>query len=319
MEKIKNLKKLLKREYIDGYIIPKNDEFFGEYVSKNNDRLNYITNFSGSYGFALILKGKNYLFVDGRYTLQANNQSGNNFKIILIPHKMPNDILKRKKLTIGYDPKLFTKKTLSIFFSKSKCKLKPLNHNLIDEIWHRKFKKNNNKFFALPDYSVGEQYKSKIKKIAFFINKRKADFFLVTASENNAWLLNIRGCDSKYTPIPHSYILIDKNKRLIFFCDLKKISISLKKKFKEVYFKDIKSLDKVLSQINKKKFIIDRNTCSLFFENIILKNNKILKCEDPIYSLKAIKNKKEIKNIKAAHIYDGAALTRYLFWLKKIF
>ena len=82
MEKIKNLKKLLKREYIDGYIIPKNDEFFGEYVSKNNDRLNYITNFSGSYGFALILKGKNYLFVDGRYTLQANNQSGNNFKII---------------------------------------------------------------------------------------------------------------------------------------------------------------------------------------------------------------------------------------------
>ena len=76
MEKIKKLKKIFKKEKIDGYIIPKNDEFFGEYIPDHNDRLNFITNFSGSFGFALILKNKNYLFVDGRYTHQANNQSG---------------------------------------------------------------------------------------------------------------------------------------------------------------------------------------------------------------------------------------------------
>ena len=80
MEKIKSLKKIFRREKIEGYIIPKNDEFFSEYIQDHNDRLNYITNFSGSYGFALILKEKNYLFVDGRYTLQANNQSGKSFK-----------------------------------------------------------------------------------------------------------------------------------------------------------------------------------------------------------------------------------------------
>ena len=118
MEKIIKLKKILKREKIDAYIVPKNDEFFGEYVPDHNDRLNFISNFNGSYGFALILKSINYLFVDGRYTLQANNQSGKFFKIITIPNKMPYDILKRKKLSIGFDPRLFTKKTLSIFFWK---------------------------------------------------------------------------------------------------------------------------------------------------------------------------------------------------------
>ena len=86
----------LKRENIDGYIIPKNDEFFGEYVPNYNDRLNYISNFSGSFGFAIILKNKNYLFVDGRYTIQGNYQSGKFFNIVTIPRKMPKDILKIK-------------------------------------------------------------------------------------------------------------------------------------------------------------------------------------------------------------------------------
>ena len=141
MEKIEKLKKIFKRERIDGYIIPKNDEFFGEYVPDHNDRLNFISGFSGSYGFALILKDKNYLFVDGRYTLQASNQSKKNFEVVTIPEKMPSDILRRKKLLIGFDPNLFTKKSLSIFFGKSECKFKPLLKNLIDEIWKRKIKK----------------------------------------------------------------------------------------------------------------------------------------------------------------------------------
>ena len=97
MEKIEALKKIFKREKIDGYIIPKNDEFFSEYTPDHNDRLNFISNFSGSYGFALILKNKNYLFVDGRYTLQANNQSKKSFKIVTFPTKMPEDILRGKK------------------------------------------------------------------------------------------------------------------------------------------------------------------------------------------------------------------------------
>tara|TARA_E500000178_G_scaffold146796_1_gene146407 strand:- start:574 stop:963 length:390 start_codon:yes stop_codon:yes gene_type:complete len=115
MEKIEKLKKIFKKEKLDGYIIPKNDEFFGEYIPDHNDRLNFITNFSGSYGFALILKNQNYLFVDGRYTLQANNQSGKSFKIITIPNKMPSDIFRGKKILIGFDL-IYLLKKLCLFF-----------------------------------------------------------------------------------------------------------------------------------------------------------------------------------------------------------
>ena len=96
MEKINKLKKIFKREEIDGYIIPKNDSFFGEYIPEKNDRLKYISSFSGSNGFALILNNNNYLFVDGRYTLQANKQCDSFFKIKTIPNDLPRDVLKKK-------------------------------------------------------------------------------------------------------------------------------------------------------------------------------------------------------------------------------
>ena len=319
MEKIDKLKKIFLREKIDGYIVPKNDEFFGEYIPDYKDRLKFISNFSGSFGFALILKKRNYLFVDGRYTSQANKQSGKIYKIITIPNKMPHNILKDGKLLIGYDPKLFTKKFLSLFFNRSSCKFKSLDNNLIDEIWKRKINISKKKFFKLPSNSCSETYNSKVKKIIYYLKRKKAEFLFITASENNAWLMNIRGRDTEYSPIPHSYILIDKNKKIYFFCNLNKVSFSLKRFFNEVKFLDINSVSKILEGIKKKKFIIDKNSCSNYFENLILKNNKILNYEDPIYSLKAIKGKREIENIKKAHIFDGVALTKYLFWLKKNF
>ena len=319
MEKINKLKKIFEREKIDGYIIPKNDEFFGEYTPDYNDRLNFISGFTGSYGFALVLKNKNYLFVDGRYTLQANNQCGKFFKIITIPNKMPSDILKEKKLSIGFDPNLFTQKSLFVFFGKNKIKLKPIFQNLIDKIWKRKIVKNKSKFYLLPSEAVDERYQLKINKVAKYLKKKRSDFLFVTASENNAWLLNIRGRDTKYAPIPHSYVLIEKNRNIRFFCDLKKVSSTLKRSFKQIKFLDVKDCAKTLSKIENKKLIIDSNSCSFFLKSLIDKKNKILNLQDPIYLFKAIKGKKEIENIKKAHIYDGVALTKYLFWLKKNF
>ncbi len=316
MEKIRKLKKTFNIEKVDGYIIPKNDEFFGESVPFYNDRLNYISNFSGSYGFSLILKKKNYLFVDGRYTLQATKQSGSFFKIVTFPNLLPKDILKKKKYLIGYDPALFTRKTLNIFLNKN-TSLKPIKDNLVDKIWKRNSKIKSKKFYCLPEKSAGENFKSKVKKVVRKIKNTGADYQFISSSENNAWLFNIRGEDSEYSPIPHCYTLIDKNQNIKFFCDLKKISSSFKRSFKNVEFYEIKLIDKILFKIKKKKFIIDENSCSIHFEQIIIKNNKILSFNDPIYNFKAVKTKKEIRNIKLAHVYDGAALTKYLFWIKK--
>ena len=85
-------KKLFSKFKIDGYIVPKNDEYFNEYIHKSKDRLKFVSDFTGSAGFAIIFKNQNYLFVDGRYTIQAKRQSGKNFKIITIPNKFPKDV-----------------------------------------------------------------------------------------------------------------------------------------------------------------------------------------------------------------------------------
>ena len=112
---IKYIKQFINNNNLDGYIIPKNDYYFTEYSKINN--LSKVTNFTGSAGFSLILKKQNYLFVDGRYTLQARKQSGKNFKILEIPYIWPKDLSNLKNYKIGFDPKLFTENTLHKYFN----------------------------------------------------------------------------------------------------------------------------------------------------------------------------------------------------------
>ena len=128
----------MKINKLDGYIIPKNDSFFTEQVKY--DRLKLISGFSGSAGIAVILKKKNYLFVDNRYLIQANNESGNNFRIINIHEKLPKNYF--KNIILGFDPKLFTYYQLEYLFGK-KIDLKPVRNNLIDQIFKKKKEKTN--------------------------------------------------------------------------------------------------------------------------------------------------------------------------------
>ena len=319
MTKLKELKKLFNKYNIDGYFIPKNDEFFNEYIPENKDKLKFISNFSGSYGFALILKDKNYLFVDGRYTLQAKIQSGKEFNIITIPKNLPTDILKNKKILIGFDPKLHTEIMLNRFFKKCKCKLIPINENLISKIWKKKYILDLNKFYKLSDKASGETSKNKCKTLIKLLNKNRLNLQFITASENVAWVLNLRGKDSEFTPIPNSYLIITDKSKIYFFCDLKKVDKNLKKKIKNITILNIKYINQFLSKIKNKKIQIDISSCSIFFKNIIKKNNIIFEQQDPVYRFKSIKNKTEIKNTIKSHIYDGAALTKFLFWVKNNF
>jgi len=318
MIKLNKLKRLFKKYKIDGYIIPKNDEFFGEYIPESKDRLKYISNFSGSYGFALILKKKNYLFVDGRYSLQAQIQSGRDFNIATIPKKLPKNVLKNKKISIGFDPKLHTELMISRFFRNTSCDLVPINKNLIFEIWKKRKINKLNKFYKLNNRDSGQSSEAKIKKVKKLLNKNKINFQFVTSSENVAWLLNIRGSDSEFTPIPNSYLVISSNK-VYFFCNLKKIDINLKKNLSNMELLDINYVENFLLKIKNCKIQLDNTSCSVFFRSIIKQNNIIVEKQDPIYLLKSIKNKIEIKNTIKTHIYDGAALTKFLFWVKNNF
>ena len=316
MRNLRRLKKFFKVYKLDGYIVPKNDEFFNEYVPENKDNLKFISNFSGSYGFALILKKINYLFVDGRYTQQAKIQSGKKYNIFTIPNKFPSDVLKNKKLTIGFDPRLHTELTLSHLFKNTNCKLIPIYKNLINKIRLKKIDKKPGKFYKLKDKYSGQSPNIKIKKLSKIFSKNKVDFQFISASENVAWLINLRGSDSKFSPVPNSYLIINNKLKLNLFCDLNKVNKKLKNDLnKNIKIMDIKNIEKFILNIKNKNFQIDSSSCSMFFKNIIKKNNRIVEKPDPIYYFKAVKNKVEIKNTIKTHVYDGVALTKFLLWL----
>ena len=310
--KIKVLRGKFKDHKIDGYIVPKNDQFFSEYAK--NDRLKNISNFSGSAGIAVILKKINYLFVDGRYTIQAHNESHQNFKIIEIHKNLPHTIIKNYKL--GYDPNLFTLKNLKSYFSNNN--LVSINQNLIDQIF--KFKEKKTKpFYSLEKKIVGETHQSKISKIANFLKLTKADYLFVSAPENVAWLLNIRGYDNPNSPIPNARLIINKNKKLFLITKKENAKkIIREKKIKKNQILEHKELPKFINELEEKSFIIDNKTCSVFYENIIKSKFNILLNVDPIYKLKSIKNVYEINHMIQAHKKDGLALTKFIHWIKCI-
>ena len=319
MDKINQLRNILNKQNCDAYIIPKNDEYFGEYVPKNKDRLKFISGFTGSTGLALILKNKSYLFVDGRYTLQAKKEIYKDFKICEIPKIKPYYILKNlnKEITLGFDPKLFTSNTLKNIISNSLIKIKPINNNLIDTIWKNKTKVNNNKFYILEKKYHGESFVNKISKVSKFLKFKDIHYLLTTAVENISWLLNIRGSDASSSPLTNGKILFNKNSKIIFFTNIKKITPQIKKAFKKkVIFIKEELFVNYLRKIKNSKILIDKKTCSFYYEKNIHSSNKLIDIEDPIYLLKAIKNKTEISNAKIAHLFDGIALTKFIFWLK---
>jgi len=310
---IKELRSKFKKYEIDGYVIPKNDDYFTEYSKLN--RLEVISNFSGSAGLAIILKNKNYLFTDGRYTIQSKIESGKNFKIYGF-EKLINCSL-FKNLTLGIDPKLFTNTQIKNYFLKYN-KIKYVEKNLIDEIKKQK-QHASIPFFSLDKNIVGESIYSKLNKITKYLKKNKCDYIFISAPENVAWTLNIRGGDGPNSPIPNSRLIVSKSKKILLISNLKKCKQLLKNKIiNKDEFLDIKTLPSKIQHLKGKNFIIDDKSCSIFYENLIKSKFKIIKREDPIYLLKAIKNKTEIKNMINAHILDGVALTKFLFWIKKI-
>ncbi len=308
---INKIKELIKSKDLDGYIVPKNDKYFTEYSKINY--LEQVSNFSGSAGFAVILKKKNYLFVDGRYTIQAKNESGNKFKIFEIPFKWPKDIF--ADLNIGFDPMLFTHSGLYRYF-KNSCNLVPINKNLFNN--KSKLIKSR-PFYSINNKVSGESSLVKIKKTIKFLKKKKLNYFYVSSGENICWLLNIRGHDLPNSPVANCKLILTENKKIYLFSPSYKV-LNLKSKLKnlKISFHEEKDFFKVLALLKFGNFCIDHQTCSIFDEELIKSKFKINNKIDPIYYFKSIKNKTEINNMKKAHINDGAALTKFLYWAKNM-
>jgi Xaa-Pro aminopeptidase len=317
-KRILKLKKLINNHNLDGYIIPKNDAYFSEFASP--DRLKTISNFSGSAGFAIILKKENFLFVDGRYTLQAQIQSGKYFKVIEIPKFSIKNTLKKykKKLLLGFDPQLFTSSSINRNFSNI-FNLQPIEENLIDKIYKEKNKHFVNLFYSLNNKITGESFDSKVNRLIKKMKSNNIENIFISSPENVAWLLNLRGKDNPNSPIPNCKIILTNMKKIFFFSCPKKISqIKKNKQYKHLVFSDYKNFSRIIHQLKGKNFCIDNLSCSISNESIIKKLFNIKLKVDPCYMMKSIKNKFEIKHTIDAHFKDGLALTKFIFWIKNV-
>ena len=311
-ERINRLRKTFNKLKIDGYVVPKNDEFFSEYSKKN--KLKIISNFSGSAGFAIILKKKNYLFVDGRYTIQAQKESSKYFNIM--EYKKIFNCNLFKNLSLGINPKYFTSDQIRIFVNKNK--IKTINSNLIEKIFKNGPQKQKS-FYSLSKKIVGDTHAKKIEKISLWLKKKKSNYLFVSAPENVAWLLNIRGHDNPHSPIPNCHLIINEKKNIYLISNNESAKNLVKeKKIKKNQVIDPKYFESLIYNLKRGKIVIDKKSCSLFYENFLKKKFQIIKKDDPIYHLKSIKNSKEIKGMINSHISDGVALTKFLYWIKKI-
>ena len=318
--KLIKLRRELTINNIDGYIIPKNDEFFGEYVSPENERLKYLTGFSGSAGQSLVLKKQAFLFVDGRYTIQAQKEVRKGFKVIQIHKTIPSDILRKnkQKLRIGFDPRIYSLASLINLYKTENVKLIPIKKNLIDKIWPNKPKIKFNKFFILKTQYAGKSFKNKINLICKILKRKKLKNLLVTAPENVAWTLNIRGKDNSYSPIPNCNAIVNYKKKITLIVENKKISKNFKSQFgKVVKYVNPTDITAHFNSLDKKQnFLIDKFTCSYFYREKIAERFKYIEEIDPIFFLKSKKNIVEINNTIKSHIADGTALTKFIYWIK---
>jgi len=319
LDNLNKLKKALIKKNIDAYLVPKNDFFFNEFIKTGNDRLRYVSNFTGSAGTALILHKKNYLFVDGRYTLQAKQESGHLFNIIDISKINILSFLKKNytNIKIGFDPNLFRFQAIKNIL-KEKINLVSIEKNLIEQIWKDKKKEVSKNAFILENQYCGISHIKKIKKLRDLLDINKKNSFFISSNENVCWLLNIRGEDSIYSPLLNAFALIQQNK-ITVFCNLKKVSNKLIKSFKkDVQFSDIKSLKEKL--IKTKIFSVKIDPATTSYGLIKFLQSSKIKCkfiQDPIFHLKSKKNKIEIQNLKIAHMFDGVALVKLFFWINQ--
>ncbi len=319
MNSLEKLKDLILRENLDGYLIPSNDQFMNEFVPESEQRLKFITNFSGSNGEVLVLaKGVSKFFTDGRYILQAELQlDPNNFeiynmaKLSLTKFLATNDFADKK---IGFNPYLYSNAKIASL--KEYAFLVPYEKDLVDDIWKDKPAHSIEKYFKLEDNFSGLEADKKIIQVIKSIPDDIDGLFITDPASVN-WLFNIRGRDVFYTPFAFCYCILQKPFSAVLYLDKSKLD-----KQTEFYLENyckLETFDQVKNKfLSLKDKIIqtDYSICPYQYQ-ILAKtvNLELVNGRDPIIELKACKNKYEQENAITAHKYDGLALSNFFYWL----
>ena len=312
------------KDNLDAFIIPRADEYLGEYVPQRNERLEWISKFSGSAGMVIVLKDSAVIFTDGRYTVQVKLQVDGELFQYLSLTDTPQIQWLADTLTadarIGYDPRLhplsWQKKALSTL-TKASMQLIAVNDNPIDLHWHHRPAASNAPAILFDDQSAGKTSQQKRIEIGKIVAKSGADMALITSLDSFCWLLNIRGSDVPRLPVILGAALLHANGDTVLFTQLDKLPTGIVAHVGEgVSFRAEAELLSALNQLSGVKLLADPNSANAWSQLTAEQAGAILIAGfDPVSLTKAQKNPNELAGIKACHIRDGAAVTRFLAWL----
>jgi Xaa-Pro aminopeptidase len=314
----------LAEQGLDGLLVPHEDEHQNEYLPEANDRLAWLTGFTGSAGAAVVLRDRAAVFADGRYTVQVRAQvDSGQFEILdLVEGGVPAYLAGAPKgAVIGYDARLHSPDalaTLNRAAAKAGAELKAVDVNPLDQAWGDA-RPGQPQAPVVPheDRYSGESSASKRARIGRAVTEAGADVAVLTAPSSIAWLFNVRGGDVIRSPLPLGQAIVAADGTAQLFLDPAKVTNELPGWLgDDVALKPSAALDEALGDLSGHKVLIDpAQSSSWYFDRLEGAGAAIVRAMDPCALPRAAKNPVEIEGTRQAHIRDGAALTRFLHWV----
>ncbi len=321
--RVTEIRQWLQAEQLDALLIPHEDEYLGEYIPEHNERLAWLTGFTGSAGAAIVTKDTAVVFVDGRYVVQVRQQCPTEvFEYAHLIEQPPlswliNALPPHSK--IGFDPRLHSQAWLDKAQNTvaDQLQLVPLEKNPIDVNWHDRPAAKLSQAVIMPEDRAGESSESKRTRLMGKLAEHKAQAVVLTSLDSIAWLLNVRGNDVPSLPILLSTAILHDDQRIDWYINPARVSEAVRQHLGEnVHIHAPETLAQGLTALAQQKVMIDSTTSNAWInETLKAQQVQCIESSDPCSLFKAAKNAVEVAGMQACHRRDGAAMARFLAWL----
>lgn len=327
-EIISKLREIMKEKGLYAYIIPSSDNHQSEYVGEFFKAREYVSGFTGDAGTIVITQDEAGLWTDGRFFLQATYQlKDSGIKLFKMGNEGVPTILEYLEKNIpnggslGFDGRLIAMKEGEEFVQKLKSKNVTVKYDcdLVEKVWKDRPALANEPVFLLEEKYSGESTASKLERLRNVMKEVGANYHIIATLDDVAWLLNIRGNDVKYSPLILCYAIVSLDK-VYLFIEEKKINENIRK----VLYKDnvvLKPYNDIYEYVKGFKaedvVLIDPDRINYALYKDIPEHTKKVEMDNPTVLFKAIKNSIELENIRKAHVKDGVAITKFMYWLKE--
>jgi Xaa-Pro aminopeptidase len=326
--RVEALRAELSKRGLTGFILPRADRHQNEYVPPSEERLAWLTGFTGSAGTTVVLEDRAALFVDGRYTLQAGMQVDTSvFTIVNVGETPPDKWLTQNLAAgakLGYDPWLHTvdgAEKLARACTDAGATLTPAEPNPVDAIWTDRPAPPMGAV-TLHDFRyAGEYASSKLNRIRAEVANLRADALVISDPHAVAWAFNIRGSDVAHTPLPIAFAIVPPEGKPALYIDSAKLSNAVRHNLEEIaniresadFVRELTALG-----LTGKTVRLDQATAADALARVVtVSGGKVTRGADPIALMKAVKNPVEIEGAREAHLRDGVAMTRFLAWFDR--